>query len=92
MVKILKIIGFSGGDMDPCIFYKKSNKGIRYVALCVNDNLLFEHQVAIDDTIHQLKKHDLVLKIEDDLHYYLLCEIVREQFAEIDCKKDVHQV
>ena len=34
------------------------------------------YQVIVDDTIHQLQEHDLVLKIEDDLRDYLLYKIV----------------
>jgi hypothetical protein len=31
-VRILKEIGFTGGEMDPCLFWRKSNKGTCYIA------------------------------------------------------------
>lgn len=80
---ILRKIGFTGGDVDPCLFVKKSSKGIVYIALYVDDNLLVGHPEAIDDAIQQMKKHGLILKIEDDLKDYLSCEV---QFSE-DKKK-----
>ena len=75
VVKILKEIGFTGGDVDPCLFCKQSDKGICFIALYVDDNLLVGHPAAIDDAIRQMRKHDLILKIEDTLHDYLSCEL-----------------
>ena len=72
---ILKKIGFTGGDVDPCLFMKESSKGLVYVALYVDDNLIVGHRAAIDDAIKQMKKHGLVLKVEDDLKDYLSCEV-----------------
>ena len=46
VVKILKQIGFTGGDVDPCLFTKRSEKGICFIALYVDDNLLIGHQAA----------------------------------------------
>ena len=73
---ILRNIGFSGGDVDPCLFCKKTDKGICLIAMYVDDNLLVGHPAAIQDTIEQLRKNGLILKIEDDLHDYLSCEII----------------
>ena len=75
IVRILKEIGFEGGEVDPCLLYKKSKLGICYVALYVDDNLFVGHPAAIDDAIKKLKEHDLVLKIEDTLKDYLSCEV-----------------
>ena len=75
MVEILKKIGFTGGDVDPCLFVKRSSKGICFIAIYVDDNLLVGHPAAIEETIELLKENGLILKIEDDLHDYLSCEI-----------------
>ena len=75
VVKIKKEIGFTGGNVDPCLFCKRSDKGICFIALYVDDNLLVGHPPAIDDAIRQMREHDLILKIEDTLHDYLSCEI-----------------
>jgi histone deacetylase 1/2 len=72
---ILRKIGFTGGDVDPCLFVKYSSLGIVFIALYVDDNLLVGHPKAIEDAIQQMKKHGLILKIEDDLKDYLSCEI-----------------
>ena len=72
---ILRKIGFTGGDVDPCLFVKQSSLGIVFIALYVDDNLLVGHPKAIEDAIQQMKKHGLILKIEDDLKDYLSCEI-----------------
>jgi len=74
-VTILKKIGFKGGDVDPCLFSKKSEKGLCFIAIYVDDNLMIGHNAAIEDAIHLLKKENLVLKIEDSLHDYLSCEV-----------------
>ena len=51
VVKILKSIGFIGGDAERCLFCRKTNKGVCFVVLYVDDNLLVGQQVAIDDEI-----------------------------------------
>ena len=74
-VTILKKIGFTGGDIDPCLFSKKSKKGLCFIAIYVDDNLMIGHNAAIEDAIRWLKKENLVLKVEDSLHDYLSCEV-----------------
>ena len=39
-VEILKSSGFVGGNIDPCLYVKKSMKGIVYIALYVDNNLM----------------------------------------------------
>ena len=55
-VTILKKIGFTGGDVDPCLFSKKSKKGLCFIAIYVDDNLMIGHNAAIEDAIRLLKK------------------------------------
>mgnify|MGYP006210543549 CR=1 FL=1 len=50
-------------------------KGVVFVAIYVDDNLIVGHPEAIEDTIEQLKKNGFVVKVEDDLRDYLSCEI-----------------
>ena len=67
--------GFVGGDIDPCLYYRKSKKGTVFIAIYVDDNLLVGDAEAIQKTIKDLKVNGLVLKIEDDLKDYLSCEV-----------------
>ena len=74
-IKILKSFGFVGGYIDPCLYVKKSMKGIVYVALYVDDNLMIVDNATIHDAILALKNKGLVLKIIEGLQDYLSCEI-----------------
>ena len=74
-VEILKKIGFSGGEIDPCLFSKKTESGIVIVALYVDDNLMIGHEKAIEEMIVQLEENGLKLKVENDFSDYLSCEI-----------------
>ena len=56
--------------------FKRSKLGICFIVLYVDDNLIIGHPEAVDDTIDQLRKNNLMLKVEDNLHDYLSCEIV----------------
>ena len=38
-MEFLKSSGFVGGNIDLCLYVKKSAKGIVYIALCVDDTL-----------------------------------------------------
>ena len=67
----MKNSSFVGGNIDQCLNAKKSTKGIVYIALYVEDNLV----VVIDDFIEALKSKGLVLKIVDGLQDYLSCKI-----------------
>ena len=74
-VEILRSSGFKGGNIDPCLYVKKSMKGIVYVAIYVDDNLMKGDKAAIDDAIMTLKNKGLVLKVMEGLQDYLSCKI-----------------
>ena len=76
-VMIFKKIGFTGGKVEPCLYSKKWELGLCYVAIYVEDNLIVRHPAAIVDTIKCLREEGLTLKVEDDLKDYLSCEIIR---------------
>jgi len=73
--KILKRIGFTEGEVDPCLFFRRDEDGIVFIAVYVDDNLIVGSPKAVNKTIDQLKRQGLVLKIEEDLKDYLSCEI-----------------
>ena len=75
MIQILKKLGFTGGEVDPCLFVRRTKKGICYIGIYVDDNLLIGDKAAIQEVIDDLKAAGLVLKIEGSLHDYLSCEI-----------------
>ena len=54
---------------------KKSTKGIVYIALCIDDNVMISDIVAIDDAIEALKSKGPVLKVVKGLKDYLSYEI-----------------
>ena len=56
--------------------FKTSKLGVCFIILYVDDNLVIGHPKAVNDTIDQLKENKLMLKVEDNLHNYLSCEIV----------------
>ncbi len=72
-VQILRKIGFKGGDVDPCLYVYKSRKGIVFIGIYVDDNLLVGNEVTIDEVIKLLQKEGFSLKIEDNVEDYLLC-------------------
>ena len=74
-VEILQNSGFEGGNINPCLYVNRSAKGIVYVALYVDDNLMIGEKPTIDDAILALKNKGLVLKIVKGLQDYLSCEI-----------------
>jgi hypothetical protein len=74
-VKFLREIGFEGGYADPCLFTRKDEKGIIFIALYVDDCLCIGDKTAINDMVDKLRKRDLKLKVDDELRDYLSCEI-----------------
>ena len=58
-----------------CCYVKKSTKCIVYVALYLDDNLMFGDSATIDDAVLALKNKGLVLKIVEGLLDYLSCKI-----------------
>ena len=73
--EILKSSGVEGGSIDSCLYVKRSAKGIVYIALYVDDNLMGANKAAIDDAILALKNKGLVLKVVEGLQDYLSFEI-----------------
>ena len=39
-VEILRMVGFTSGTVNTCLYMKKSMKGITYIALYVDDELM----------------------------------------------------
>ena len=74
-MKILRQLNFDGGYADPCLFTRKDDNGIVFIALYVDDCLCIGTKAAIDDVIDKLRKFDLNLKIDRELKDYLSCEI-----------------
>ena len=73
---ILRKIGFTGGNVDPCLMFYKSKKGQVFMAIYVDDCLCVGDDDAIDEVIKKIKQEGLKLKIEANLEDYLNCQIV----------------
>ena len=71
----MKSSGFVGGSIDPCLYVKKKRKGVVYVALCIDNNLIVGDIDAINDAFEALKNKGLELKIVEELQDYLSCKI-----------------
>ena len=56
-LEIFKKLGFIGGNVDPCLHVKKSEKGVACVALYIVDNLMVGDIEAIDEAIADIKKN-----------------------------------
>ena len=74
-VDILKSSSFIGGSIDPCFYVNKSAKGIVYIALYVDNNLMVGNIATIHDVIKALKSKGLVLKIVEGLQDNFSCKI-----------------
>ncbi len=70
-VEDLHKIGFTGEEVDPCLFWKQYEKGVVFVAVNLDDNLVVDHPEAIKYTAEQLKKNGFVVKVGDDLKDFL---------------------
>ena len=77
-----------GGVADPCLMMKKSEKGIVYMAIWVDDCLLIGDQAAIDQAIIDIEGQGFKLKKEGLLKDYLSCKIT---FAGDKEKGWIHQ-
>ncbi|KAL7526613.1 hypothetical protein ACHAWF_001850, partial [Thalassiosira exigua] len=68
-------MGFKSGDVDPCLLYRRDDKGLVYVAIYVDDNLIVGQREAIEDTIEGLRRNGFTVTVEDTLEDYLSCQI-----------------
>lgn len=74
-ISVLKKLGFEGGYPDPCLMMRRTNDGVVFIAVWVDDSLLVGNQKAIDRTIQDLRREGFTLKVEGNLQDYLSCEI-----------------
>ncbi len=75
-VQILHKIGFEGGDVDPCLYVSKSEKGLVFIAIYKDDNLLVGNEEAIDEIIKLIQSEGFSLNIKDNLEDYLSCNVL----------------
>ena len=71
---VLKSTSFKGGDIDPCLLFKKTEKGLVLIGLYVDDLLIIRDDADIDEVIADIEKHFKV-KVKENLKDYLSCKI-----------------
>ena len=74
-VKVLKKSRFIEGNVNPCLYLKKNEKGVVSVALYVDDNLMIGYIEITDKVITTLKECGLVLDVMEGLQDYLSFEV-----------------
>ena len=74
-IKILKKSGLDECNVDPCLYVKKSEKGIVNVALYLGDNPMIGDIEATGQVITTLEEIGLVLKVMEGLQDYLSCKV-----------------
>ena len=72
---ILRKMGFNQCRSDPCLFYRKNDKGIVIILTYVDDNLCIGNGNALKQMLEEIPRHGLQITIEDKLTDYLSCEI-----------------
>ena len=78
-VEILRKIGFEGGYPDPCLYSRRDENGVVFLAVWVDDSLLVGDSKAIDKAIQDLKDEGFTLKEDGSLDDYLSCEITMNE-------------
>ena len=76
LTECLRSLGFTGGNVDPCLMQKKIGNMIAIVAIYVDDCLFVGNEELIQETVEGIKNWGLQVKIEDDLSDYLSCKIL----------------
>lgn len=77
-VGVLKEIGFKQSEVDPCLFVRRNELGIVYIAIYIDDCLYIGDKAALDNVIEEFGKH-FNLKEEHSLQDYLSCEIAFDE-------------
>lgn len=62
---ILCKFGFEGGDGDPCLYTHRSKKGIVFIAIYVDSEILVRKGASINETLKSLHKAECNLKIDN---------------------------
>ena len=83
LITCLKSLGFQGGEVDPCLMYKKNEKGMLHVAIYVDDCLFCGTTEMIDETVKGIIKWGLQVKVEDNLTDYLSCRVIFDKTREM---------
>jgi len=70
---ILRKIGLTGGNVNPCLMCYKSKRGRVFMAIYVDNCLCIGDDKAIEEVIKKIESEGLKLKIEENLEEYLKC-------------------
>ena len=77
LVAVLKSIGFMQSTADPCLMVRNDKDlSLVIIANYVDDCYAIGHEAALLDTIKKIQESGLKVKVENDLHDYLSCEVV----------------
>ena len=72
---LTKKMGFRQCRSDPCLFYRKDDKGTVIVLTYVDDNLCIGNKEALEGVLQEIVTHGLQITVERHLTDYLSCEI-----------------
>jgi hypothetical protein len=76
LVKVLKLLGFSGGYANPCLMTRKNKLGVVFIALYIDTCLCIGNNAAIKDLVKGMEAQGFTLKIDEELKDYLSCQLV----------------
>ena len=77
VLNVLKAIGFIQSTAYPCLLIRNNKDlGLVLIAIYVDDCYAIGHEAALIDTIQQIQDQGLKVKVKNDLHDYLCCEVV----------------
>jgi hypothetical protein len=72
-----KQLVFIQSTADPCLLIRNDKDlGLVIIAIYVDDCYAIGHESALLDSIKQIQEQGLKVKVENDLHDYLSCEVV----------------
>ena len=77
-IQTLKQYEFESNEIDPCMLYRKNDKGMCVLIMYVDDCLLIGNQEAINEATKQISE-SFNVKIENEMQDYLGCEFKMSQ-------------
>ena len=79
---MLKEVGFTKRNVDLGHYMGKSKKGMVYICLYLDNNLLIGNPKSTNQEVEEFQKIRSVLKVVDRLQGYLSCEITSSKDKE----------
>ena len=79
---IMRKFGFTQSAADPCLFYRRNERGLVIMCIYIDDGFAIGDKPALEEMVEQMRDEGLEVKVEFSMEDYLSCHVLFDKSGE----------